>query len=475
MTGLIAKLVQSPELLIPRRRPLHPLKLNKLHPLAKGLVACYVGHDPINLVTNISGALQGSAYCEKRRGLVVDGSNATDYLQFDRTTRQHLTFGTDAFLICVRANLTSSALASPAMVSNGDTGSGQWMYRVNSSLNPQFYGDVGGISAIATSTVTLGQPFNTAFVRVGSTGRIYFNGVNEATDSSSSDDLDSADAQAGIGGADEAATRWWTGNIEYVYAWKHIDLDRAREIINSIEADPYQFLEPANSIVFPDAIAAGITGTGSLSAQAAQISGTGEITKTGTGALTAQDAGIDGSGTVTPAGGISGSGALSAQASAISGVGIREITGSGSLTAQDAQISGGVTPPVPRDISWKGGGRVMRKGDFPEWWKEEEEPQPKETAETKKSTAEQIAELAETLPIPKPKETKKVVPLRKKTPKKAQPKQQIIEPEKEVVPPSIPPEIQALQSDMKEIATKMTRMEKRLAAALLLLLRNMRR
>ena len=117
----------------------------------------------------------------------------------------------------------------------------------------------------------------------------------------------------------------------------------------------------------------------------------------------------------------------------------------------------------------------MRKGEFPEWWREEEEPQPKETEELKKSSAEQIAELAETLPIPKRQETKKVVPLRKKTPKKAQPKQETIEPKKEVVPPPIAPEIQALQSDMKEIVNKMSRMEKRLAAALLLLLRNMRR
>ncbi len=145
------------------------------------------------------------------------------------------------------------------------------------------------------------------------------------------------------------------------------------------------------------------------------------------------------------------------------------------LTLQEYSATVDGTAYIPPVTRGQGGGRVMRKGEFPEWWREEEEPQPKETEELKKSSAEQIAELAETLPIPKRQETKKVVPLRKKTPKKAQPKQETIEPKKEVVPPPIAPEIQALQSDMKEIVNKMSRMEKRLAAALLLLLRNMRR
>lgn len=82
------------------------------------------------------------------------------------------------------------------------------------------------------------------------------------------------------------------------------------------------------------------TGTGSLSAQAATISGEGTVSTllviTGEGTLVAQPASISGAG-ITKS---TGTGVLSSQASSLSGVGIGRSTGSGALSAQAATTSG---------------------------------------------------------------------------------------------------------------------------------------
>jgi hypothetical protein len=74
--------------------------------------------------------------------------------------------------------------------------------------------------------------------------------------------------------------------------------------------------------------------------------------------------------------------------------------------SDSALVLVGQEPAVPQDTGYKGGGRVLHKGEFPEWWKDWEEPQPEE--EIPKSAKEQLAELAAGLPARKP----KVVPIR---------------------------------------------------------------
>lgn len=82
------------------------------------------------------------------------------------------------------------------------------------------------------------------------------------------------------------------------------------------------------------------TGTGALSSQAADVTGAGEAAWTGTGALTAQAADVTGVGTS----GSTGTGALTAQASDVTGSGVSSSTGSGTLTVQAADVTGvGVT------------------------------------------------------------------------------------------------------------------------------------
>ena len=268
-----------------------------------------------------------------------------------------------------------------------------------------------------------------------------------------------------IGTSPHASADYFAGNIDLCAIWDVVVPDSD---LREWTRDFSLLLEPANDRIFVYSDVAGpITGTGALTAQDATISGTGEITKTGTGALTAGDASISGTGTVSGVGTVTGSGALAAVASVIAGTGVRETTGSGALTAQAAQISGGVAPPVPYDISWKGGGRVMRPGQFPEWWKEEEEPQPQEIESEKPKSKDKLAELAGELSMPKP----------EKKPKKKKPKAKVVPISK---PPAKAPEspkpepkpVEAeLRTELEALSKSVKRMEKKLAAALILLLR----
>ena len=84
--------------------------------------------------------------------------------------------------------------------------------------------------------------------------------------------------------------------------------------------------------------AGGVTGSGTLVADAATISGVGVRNVIGTGSLQADDATISGTGEV--AGAVTGSGSLQADDATISGTGKRIETGLGALQAGDASING---------------------------------------------------------------------------------------------------------------------------------------
>lgn len=116
--------------------------------------------------------------------------------------------------------------------------------------------------------------------------------------------------------------------------------------------------------------------------------------------------------------------------------------------------AGAPTPPAVHDIGYKGGGRVQRKGEWPEWWDDEEEPQPKEAP---KSFKERIAEVAALLPVPKAKAVQlrppRIVPT--SVQRKPKPKVQLV-----VVP----------KKRRKKMSPKMRARRRKLAAALLLLL-----
>lgn len=119
--------------------------------------------------------------------------------------------------------------------------------------------------------------------------------------------------------------------------------------------------------------------------------------------------------------------------------------------------AGAPVEPGVHDIGWKGGGRIHRKGEWPEWWEDEEEPQPKKTPKKVKSTKERLAEAVSFLPMPKA----KVVRLR--PPRIVPPKPPVRR--KAKVQPLLPPKKRRKKLSAKERARR-----RKIAAALLLLL-----
>ncbi len=78
---------------------------------------------------------------------------------------------------------------------------------------------------------------------------------------------------------------------------------------------------------------------GAISAQAAVVAGAGKTTSTGTGALLAGVSTVDGEGTVSAAG-ITGTGALASQPADVEGGGASSSSGSGALAAQSSTADG---------------------------------------------------------------------------------------------------------------------------------------
>lgn len=82
------------------------------------------------------------------------------------------------------------------------------------------------------------------------------------------------------------------------------------------------------------------------------------------------------------------------------------VTDTGDYRTLSADVCSPVTP-VTTEPAITGGARVLRKGEFPKWWEEWEEPQPKKMPP--KSAKERLAETASDLRLRKP----EIVPLPK--------------------------------------------------------------
>ena len=474
MADFVAKATQAPGLLIANRRPFGRVVVNLQHRYAKNLILAYLGgsHEIVHnqpVVYSVDGNIP-----RRSEGRIEFNSVSNNpYVQFSRIKND-----LRECTIISRAKWTANASRS-SVLGNFDSSSDKILFRRDSSKY-QFYVDNGSLIGAAELTDSTLNKWVDAVGRMQVSGsntvvHVQVNGVNGSTDSGSvgNVNLGNADSPLRIGRSSSSQN----SPNAIIDAVLMFDCFIPDEQLIHIRRNLFQFFVPANDLVFLSEISGAQTipvGISSETDTALAVTlikpiavdlGQSQETDTALGVTVS----VGGDQTIPVA--------ISTETdTALSVIVQKDYTIQIGIAAEtDTSLPLFFEPPEPYEIGWTGGGRVMRKGEFPEWWKEEEEPQPQEEKKERKSTAERIAEVAETLPIPKPQKSKKVVPIRKKKQQKSEPKQQPVEPKKEVAPPPIAPEIQALQSDMKEMVSKMSRMEKRLAAALLLLLRNMRR
>jgi len=176
-----------------------------------------------------------------KNGTLTNMEPATDWqaspvgycLEFDGSNESVLAdavtpIGTGSFSVSAWVNLdVGVSNASAAIVSQGDLGSDEWMFRVSAadSANAklQLYGAAGQINP----TQTTGEfvQYKGSWVHVvavrdapSTDAIIYINGVEVGRDDVASYNL-STTKQIQIGCADSTAGRWWEGKITNVAFW----------------------------------------------------------------------------------------------------------------------------------------------------------------------------------------------------------------------------------------------------------------
>jgi hypothetical protein len=210
---------------MPVLKPTRGMQLNRSCRLIRGLVGCWLfnegtGKSVFDLSGNgNTGFLNNDvSWTAGRLGpcLYIGGDN--DYVDVGDKLPA---FGTGDFTILARVRLSSSvADDNPCIVSRGDTGSGEWMFRVYHATTPaeaclSFYGDNGNINLKATGgTYTRDVWHHVAAVRRNGTLTLYQDAISAASGAASSNLSESA-SEIRLGEAPDWL-RCWLGEIDNV-------------------------------------------------------------------------------------------------------------------------------------------------------------------------------------------------------------------------------------------------------------------
>ncbi|MEE9185242.1 MAG: LamG domain-containing protein [Acidimicrobiia bacterium] len=178
------------------------------------------------------------------RGRVLLFNGVDDVWESERS----LNIGTEAFTITAWVWLDSTVPgANASFASQGDTAAGEWMFRVVGSnvAGAQLgaYGDTGILNAAAP--IGTFHPVKDEWVHVALTREVvaadchvYQNGALMWTDPAIVN-LNTAKA-FDIGGADDAAGRWWKGMIDDVrYYSRTLSLGEITHMYNATRYTPY--------------------------------------------------------------------------------------------------------------------------------------------------------------------------------------------------------------------------------------------
>lgn len=203
-------------------KPQRGIQFNKSHPLARGLVGCWLmnegsGEKAFDLSGNGNhGTFNNDiSWVSGRLGPAISIGGDDDYVNLSNDIPA---FGTGDFTIAGWVRLSSSVSdGNPCIISRGDTGSGQWMFRVyhatSSDRRLAFYGDAGTINIKAPQgSFTPDTWHHVTVVRQDGYMRLYQDG-KEVAGGSDSSNLSEQATNIRIGEATDYA-RCWLGEID---------------------------------------------------------------------------------------------------------------------------------------------------------------------------------------------------------------------------------------------------------------------
>jgi hypothetical protein len=243
---------EMPELLMPGKKPVGPVKIDWSHPLTRELRFCDIAGAG-DLVSGSAPSVDNTTKKGSSDGLVLVCSTSQINRQYDfDPLKTSSGDGLGNFTMVVRGNPFATTTSSHAFVQKADDNGSPFnqvglYFNTNASFGGTnasfaFIAYDGGTSAVA-SAGQIDSEFHTfAGHRVGTAMFIYRDGVALATASPAVRDIYDGNRRIAIGSNGSSGANAYLGDITFAMAW-----DRALTDIEhaSLAADPYQFLIPA--------------------------------------------------------------------------------------------------------------------------------------------------------------------------------------------------------------------------------------
>ena len=227
-------------------KPLPGAHINWGHPLANGLVGCWVlsegSSGPRSLIDNTLGTLNGGIAWVPIQGLGLQANGTTGYADLGSSAPAAPASGT--YSVLVRVMLQRVSPSYPMIVARAAGTGNDWEIGISSSTNFPYVGFNGGPNyTMATLTVTDNvAPCDIVFTCDGALFRGYLNGVLDV--GGTSNQLVWRTANGNVNFCRRPGDNYFGGNGQVVYHVYFFNRCLQQAEIITLYTNPYVFLQP---------------------------------------------------------------------------------------------------------------------------------------------------------------------------------------------------------------------------------------
>jgi hypothetical protein len=216
--------------------------VNKSHPIARGLVACWLLNEGGgNTLFDVSG--NGKNLAKNSAATWVIGEAGFGYDQDANESTSIADFHVNNITLETRVIHQSARNGNTAyngIVAKWVTGSDCWFLGANAGGFSFWVSTSGGDYGIDTGTFTNGVLFHEVGTYDGETSRLYVDGLELSTNATPSGNLNTYTTATWLGRQQSSTARWFPGTIFYVRIW-----DRALTAVEVrwLYEEPYAMFE----------------------------------------------------------------------------------------------------------------------------------------------------------------------------------------------------------------------------------------
>lgn len=241
----------------PWQKPFRSMHINKVHPLARGLVGCWVMNEGTgDAVFDLSGNSNDGVLTNNARWVTTENGigtefptdNGSDRINVEAITSNDPLSGVPSGEISIAVNVyvVSGSLNNdyPRIFdkSDGPNCSNGWMVFWDDSLTNQRIGVQANTTELEfwSSDITRPAWYSVVVTLKSGNNRIYINGIEDVHNTDTFT-FPSTTTNAAIGNWNHATDRQWNGYINYVYVYDRII--SAEEVVY-IHREPYAMFQP---------------------------------------------------------------------------------------------------------------------------------------------------------------------------------------------------------------------------------------